>query len=109
MTRLGALAPIRRLFPHLSQKHSTLGQDILEPILGGFSEDISSSALTVVVNVTLPMVANSVASTKSVEAKKEEYKKVLKELKSGTSVRKTAKLCDVSVSTVQRLKKEFCF
>jgi len=31
----------------------------------------------------------------------------LKELKNGTSVRKTAKLCDVSISTVQRLKKEF--
>ena len=44
---------------------------------------------------------------KKEESKKEEYKKVLKELRSGTSVRKTAKLCDVSVSTVQRLKKEF--
>jgi len=54
-------------------------------------------------------LGRKVGSTKSVEAKKEEYKKVLKELKSGTSVRKTAKLCDVSVSTVQRLKKEFCF
>ena len=30
-----------------------------------------------------------------------------KELKKGTSVRRTAKLCDVSVSTVQRLKKGF--
>lgn len=46
-------------------------------------------------------------SIKSVEEKREEYKKVLKELRSGTSVRKTAKLCDISVSTVQRLKKEF--
>lgn len=52
-------------------------------------------------------LGRKVGSTKSVEAKREEYKKVLKELKSGTSVRKTAKLCDVSVSTVQRLKKEF--
>ena len=52
-------------------------------------------------------LGRKVGSTKSVEVKKEEYKKVLKELKSGASVRKTAKLCDVSVSTVQRLKKKF--
>ena len=52
-------------------------------------------------------LGRKVGSTKSVETKKEECKKVLKELKSGTSVRKTAKLCDVSISTVQRLKKEF--
>jgi len=39
------LTPIRRLFPHLLQKRSTLGQDILEPILGGFSEDIRVEAL----------------------------------------------------------------
>lgn len=52
-------------------------------------------------------LGRKVGSIKSDEAKKEEYKKVLKELKNGTSVRKTAKLHDVSVSTVQRLKKEF--
>ena len=46
-------------------------------------------------------------STKSSEKKQEEYKSVLKELKKGTSIRRTAKLCDVSVSTVQRLKAEF--
>ena len=46
-------------------------------------------------------------STKSAEKKQEEYKQVLKELKKGTSIRRTAKLCDVSVSTVQRLKAEF--
>jgi len=46
-------------------------------------------------------------STKSVEKKQEEYKQVLKELRKGTSIRRTAKLCDVSVSTVQRLKAEF--
>jgi len=46
-------------------------------------------------------------STKSSEKKQEEYKQVLKELKKGTSIRRTAKLCDVSVSTVQRLKAEF--
>lgn len=41
------------------------------------------------------------------EAKEDKYKNVLKELRAGTSVRRTAKLTDVSVSTVQRLKKEF--
>ncbi|KAF2520055.1 recombinase family protein [Flavobacterium salilacus subsp. salilacus] len=33
------------------------------------------------------------------------HKAVVKELRGGTSIRKTAKLCDVSVSTVQRVKK----
>lgn len=46
-------------------------------------------------------------STKSAEKKQEEYKSVIKELRKGTSIRRTAKLCDVSVSTVQRLKAEF--
>lgn len=41
------------------------------------------------------------------EQKETEYKNVIKELKRGTSIRKTAKLCDVSVSTVQRVKAEF--
>ncbi len=41
------------------------------------------------------------------EKKAEEYKHVIKELKRGTSIRKVAKLHDVSVSTVQRLKAEF--
>lgn len=44
---------------------------------------------------------------KSQEQKAEEYKNVLRELKKGTSIRRTAKLCDVSISTVQRLKAEF--
>lgn len=39
--------------------------------------------------------------------KEVEYKDVIKELKKGTSVRRTAKLCDVSISTVQRIKAEF--
>lgn len=47
-------------------------------------------------------------SVKSKEQKQEEYKQVLRELKRGISIRKVAKLCDVSVSTVQRLKTEFC-
>lgn len=46
-------------------------------------------------------------SIKSSEQKQEEYKGVIRELKRGTSIRRTAKLHDVSVSTVQRLKKDF--
>ena len=46
-------------------------------------------------------------STKSKEKKQEEYAKVIKLLKSGQSVRNTAKLCEVGISTVQRIKKEF--
>ncbi|MBD5214995.1 MAG: recombinase family protein [Bacteroidales bacterium] len=41
------------------------------------------------------------------EDKAEEYKQVIKFLKQGISIRKTAKLCDVSPSTVQRIKAEF--
>lgn len=46
-------------------------------------------------------------SVKTMEQKQEEYKDVIKELRHGTSIRRTAKLCDVSVSTVQRLKADF--
>lgn len=46
-------------------------------------------------------------SCKTKEKKEEEYKTVLRELRRGTSVRRTAKLCDVSISTVSRLKLEF--
>lgn len=46
-------------------------------------------------------------SIKSKKEKEIEYKQVIKELKRGTSIRKTAKLCDVSASTVQRIKAEF--
>lgn len=46
-------------------------------------------------------------STKSKEKEQEEYAKVIKLLKSGQSVRNTAKLCEVGISTVQRVKKEF--
>ena len=44
---------------------------------------------------------------KTQEDKAEEYKAVLKELRRGTSCARTAKLCDVSLSTVKRIKKEF--
>ena len=46
-------------------------------------------------------------SCKSTERKKEEYKEVISLLKRGYSVRNTAKLSNVSVSTVQRVKREF--
>ena len=47
-------------------------------------------------------------SCKTTERKKEEYKEVISFLKRGYSVRNTAKLSNVSVSTVQRIKREFC-
>lgn len=46
-------------------------------------------------------------SVKTLEQKREEYAKVIRELKRGTSVRNTALICKTSVSTVQRIKKEF--
>jgi DNA invertase Pin-like site-specific DNA recombinase len=46
-------------------------------------------------------------SIKTTEKKKEEYKQVISLLKKGNSVRNTAKLANVGVSTVQRIKKEF--
>lgn len=52
-------------------------------------------------------LGRKVGSIKSREKKEQEYSKVIRELRRGTSVRRTAKLCDVSISTVARLKKEF--
>lgn len=52
-------------------------------------------------------LGRKVGSVKSEDAKLAEYKDVIRELKRGTSIRRTAKLCDVSVSTVQRVKKTF--
>ena len=46
-------------------------------------------------------------SIKTTEQKKEEYKEVISLLKRGYSVRNTAKLSNVSASTVQRVKREF--
>jgi len=43
-------------------------------------------------------------SVKTKEQMSIEYAKVIKELRHKTSVRRTAKLCDVSVSTVMRIK-----
>ena len=42
---------------------------------------------------------------KTADQLKADYPSVVKELKRGTSIRRTAKLCDVSNSTVQRIKK----
>lgn len=52
-------------------------------------------------------LGRNVGSTKTTDQKKEEYKQVISLLKKGTSIRNTAKLANVSISTVQRIKKEF--
>lgn len=52
-------------------------------------------------------LGRTVGSVKKIEVKKEEYKEVISLLKKGISIRNTAKLGDVSISTVQRVKKEF--
>lgn len=52
-------------------------------------------------------LGRKVGSTKSKAQKEDEYRPVIKELRRGTSVRRTAKLCDVSASTVTRIKREF--
>lgn len=53
-------------------------------------------------------VGRKPGSVKSVEKIKEEYREVIRDLQKGESIRRTAKLNDVSVSTVQRIKKLFC-
>ena len=52
-------------------------------------------------------LGRKVGSVKTKEHKQEEYAKVIRALRAGKSVRDTAKICEVSVSTVQRVKKEF--
>lgn len=52
-------------------------------------------------------MGRKIGSVKSKSQKEAEYQSVIKALKKGQSVRNTAKLCDVSASTVQRVKKEF--
>ena len=52
-------------------------------------------------------LGRKVGSVKSRECKQEEYSKVIRSLKAGKSIRDTAAICSVSVSTVQRLKKDF--
>ena len=46
-------------------------------------------------------------SCKTSEQKREEYKEVITLLRRGLSIRHTAKLANVGISTVQRVKKEF--
>ena len=52
-------------------------------------------------------MGRKVGSVKSKEQKQEEYSKVIRSLKAGKSIRDTAAICSVSISTVQRVKKEF--
>lgn len=52
-------------------------------------------------------LGRNAGSFKTKEKKEEEYSKVIRELRRGTSIRRTAKLCDVSTSTVARIKTEF--
>ena len=47
-------------------------------------------------------------SVKTLDQLSQEYASVIKSLKRGQSIRNTAKICGVSVSTVQRVKKAFC-
>lgn len=52
-------------------------------------------------------VGRKEGSVKTKEQLEQEYKQVIKELHRGTSISRTAKLCDVSTATVARLKKYF--
>ena len=52
-------------------------------------------------------MGRKIGSVKSKEQKQEEYSKVIRSLKAGKSIRDTAAICSVSVSTVQRVKKDF--
>ena len=52
-------------------------------------------------------MGRKVGSCKSREQKQDEYAKVIRSLKAGKSIRDTAKICGVSISTTQRIKKEF--
>jgi DNA invertase Pin-like site-specific DNA recombinase len=52
-------------------------------------------------------MGRKVGSVKSKEQKQEEYAKVIRSLRAGKSIRDTAAICYVSVSTVQRVKKDF--
>ena len=52
-------------------------------------------------------VGRKKGSVKSMEQKAEEYRDIIAYLKKGYSIRITAKLCEKSISTVQRVKKDF--
>ena len=65
------------------------------------------SGLRVAIEQRNVKLGRKVGSIKSRERKQEEYAKVIRSLKQGKSIRDTAAICGVSVSTVQRVKKEF--
>lgn len=50
-------------------------------------------------------MGRKVGSVKTIDQLTQEYPQVIKSLKRGQSIRNTAKICGVSVSTVQRVKK----
>lgn len=52
-------------------------------------------------------MGRKVGSIKTREQKAEEYATVIRCLRKGCSIRDTAKLCNVGISTVQRVKREF--
>ena len=52
-------------------------------------------------------MGRKIGSVKSKVKKAEEYASVIRSLKKGKSIRDTAKLCDVNISTVQRVKRVF--
>ena len=52
-------------------------------------------------------LGRKVGSVKTKERTQEEYSKVIRSLRAGKSIRDTAAICSVSISTVQRVKKEF--
>jgi DNA invertase Pin-like site-specific DNA recombinase len=52
-------------------------------------------------------MGRKVGSVKSKEHKEMEYAKIIRALKAGKSIRDTAAICSVSISTVQRVKKDF--
>jgi DNA invertase Pin-like site-specific DNA recombinase len=52
-------------------------------------------------------LGRKIGSIKTKERKQEEYSKVIRSLRAGKSIRDTAAICSVSISTVQRVKKEF--
>jgi len=52
-------------------------------------------------------LGRNAGSKKTIETKKEEYKQTISLLRKGTSIRNTAKITGDSISSVQRIKKEF--
>ena len=52
-------------------------------------------------------MGRKIGSVKSKEQKQEQYSKVIRSLRAGKSIRDTAVISGVSVSTVQRVKREF--